>query len=191
MGNYRKNQVLKFIWLTITLLASCVPTFAQVEQSTGESEEASRLVDKPLNAVYFLSLDKPGIVKRIRYYAGNEIYIKLKKDKKLHNLTIINVGNGYIETFDKKILIEQVKSIRVYRKNLLTKIGKALPWAGLGYFGADMINPIFSGREAFVVTRGTVTVAGSLIVSGILIKLLSKRTYKLGKNRYIKTIEIF
>jgi translation initiation factor IF-1 len=147
-------------------------------------------VEKPENPIYFLSLEKPGRVKRIRFYEGDYISITFKDTKERYKAQITKITADRVEVLNTPLDLSKIGKVTLYNQNRLRAMGAIyLPAGGALYFLADMINPIFSGREAFQVRTGSVVVPLAMIGSGLLLHAFGKRNLKLNKNRYLRILE--
>lgn len=139
----------------------------------------------------YLVLDKPGRVKRIRFYVGDELIFKLTGDKHLYKDIIEAVSDTSIRVRGAWVPVEEIKLIKEYKEaNLLKQAIYFLPRAGIIYFLADTFNPVFTGGEVFV-SRSGVIVGGSLIAGSLILRLFAKRTYRINNYRTLKILETF
>ena len=136
-------------------------------------------------AVRFLALEKGGRKKRIKFFVGEEITIKLIDDKKKYKVTIQDIKEDVIVVKDTELNIKEIRSITMDNsKNntpLLQTATTYLPIAGLGYILLDVI-------DFAALATSTVLIGGTLFVGGLLLNLLKKRKFRLGKKRYLKTV---
>ncbi len=185
-----KNLCLIFILACLhTSIQAQIPT-KNKESTTGSPDQDKALVEQPENATYFLSLEKGGRKKRLRFYTGDKITITFKGMKEKFTPTITKITANRVEVADAFLDLSTVHKITLYnRGSFKAKVGSLLPAAGLLYFLGDMINPIFSGREAFQIKKGSIIVPATLIGTGLLLRALSKRTLKMNKNRYLRIME--
>lgn len=139
----------------------------------------------------YLVLDKPGRIKRIRYYTGDEIIFKLKGDKTTYNTIIQAVGDSTIKVRDTSIPIQGIHSITRHNENgFLYQAARILPKAGILYFLADTFNPVFRGEKPNV-SRSGVIVGSTLFVGGNALRLFKKRTFRINNYRTIKILQTF
>lgn len=175
-----------FLCFSYSLQAQKTP-----ENSSG-SQDSEKSLENPINATYFLSLEKPGRIKRVRFYVGDELTIKFKGSKKRVKHTITKIKKDTLELSNEVVDLQKIEKITLYSENGLLKAGaKYLPIAGLLFFLGDMINPVFSGKDPFQIRPGSIIFPGILIGSGLILKVFEKRTLKLNKNRYLKILEKF
>ncbi|QHT70081.1 hypothetical protein GXP67_27260 [Rhodocytophaga rosea] len=139
----------------------------------------------------FLILDKPGHVKRLRYYAGDELIFKLKGDRMKYKDVIEAVGDSTIKVRGADIPLRDIKSVIRYKQGgMLDQAIYILPRAGLLYFLADTFNPVFRGNDPDI-SRSGIVVGSSFIAGGLLLKLAKKRNYRINNFRRLRTLETF
>jgi hypothetical protein len=139
----------------------------------------------------YLVLDKPGRIKRIRYYSGDEIIFKLKGDITTYSTMIQAIGDSTILVRDTPIPIRNIHSITKHSENgFLYQAARILPKAGMLYFLADTFNPVFRGEKPDI-SRSGVVVGGTLIAGGYALKLFRKRTYRINNYRTLKILQTF
>jgi hypothetical protein len=139
----------------------------------------------------YLVMDKPGHIKRIRYYTGDEIIFKLKGDKTTYSTIIQAVGDSTIRVRDTDIPVNNIRSIIRHTENgFLYQASRILPKAGILYFLADTFNPIFRGEKPHV-SRSGVVVGSTLFLGGNALKLFRKRTLKVNNYRTLKILQTF
>ena len=139
-----------------------------------------------------LTLNKPGMVNRIRYYEKNEISFKLRGEHIVHtgNITHLN---------DSSFLLNELYPIRVndismvidYKKGYWARFLHRLTLtAGIMYYGIGTANrlifkdspPVFEGK--FVLTS-LAMVGGSFLFTPF-----TCRKYRINKNRYLKVLDV-
>lgn len=139
----------------------------------------------------FLALDKPGKVKRLRYYVGDEIKIKLKGDKLVYTDQIEEITDTSLVIRKTHIPIRNIRAVvRFKQGGLLNQAISKLPIAGAFYFLADTFNPVFYGGEVEV-SRSGIIVGSSLIASSFALRLVRKRTYRINQYRTLKVLQTF
>ena len=139
----------------------------------------------------YLVMDKPGRIKRIRYYTGDEIIFKLKGDKTTYSTILQAVGDSSIKVRDTNIPVKDIRSIIRHSENgFLYQVARILPKAGILYFVADTFNPIFRGEKPSI-SRSGIIVGGSLFAGGQALKLFRKKTLKVNSYRTLKILKTF
>jgi hypothetical protein len=139
----------------------------------------------------YLVLDKPGRIKRIRYYVGDEINFKLKEDKTTYSTLLQAVGDSTIKVRDTDIAISDIRSIIRHSENgFLYQAARILPKAGILYFVADTFNPLLRGEKPSV-SRSGIVVGSTLFAGGQALKLFRKRTLRINNYRTLKILRTF
>lgn len=139
----------------------------------------------------FLALEKKGAVKRIRFFKGDQIHFKLKGDKYRYHKVITAIDDNTITVAGTKIPIKNIRSVTIYNDLWLIHQGsKYLPIAGAAYLLIDLINPLLTngGGRDLRITPGTAIVSGSLTAAGLALNIFKKRTFRMGKNKYLKIL---
>jgi len=140
----------------------------------------------------YLVLDKPGKVKRIRFFPGSEITFRLKNDPVVYHDYITAVDDSSFTIFGTKVLIKEVDRIILRNHSWFVNQGSVLlPAAGLIYFLADNVNPLLRGQEGVSVSKGSMIVAGSLIGTGLVLRTFRKKQHRIGNNKRLRVLETF
>lgn len=147
--------------------------------SFGTTSEAQRI----------LAFDKRGKVKRVRYFEGNFIKLKLLDKSKISG-TITQIGDSTFKIEGKRILLDSVKTVfntqKLYGFNLL---GRIMITAGTAYLGVDSFNRLINNEDP-IVHESTIEAAGLLLGGGVVSLLISRRPYRISKRRPLKIIDI-
>jgi hypothetical protein len=139
----------------------------------------------------YLVLDKPGRVKRIRFYVGDEISFRLTGDRMVITDQITAVTDTSIVIRNTHVPIREISAIIIrYDNNLLNQAIYFLPRAGIVFFLADTINPLLNWGELRV-SRWGVTVGGSMVASSFVLRAFRTRTYRINDSRRLRTLETF
>ena len=131
-----------------------------------------------------LGLDKSGKVKRIHYYAGDHLKIKLlDKEKVSGRLDAIFDSSFVID--GRKILLSEVSTVYSTRK-AMRFLGGALMVSGTFYFGIDAINNILNYNSRGYIVSNSVWLPSAIMVGtgGILYLLSVRRTKVTGKGNF-------
>lgn len=163
---------------------------AQNEQGVGTRPEGENLKEKKdkkddFPERRFLSLEKNGAVKRIRFYENQNITFLLKNDDKIYNTLIQKVNKDNVMLMDVHIPLEEFDKIRVEYNRFYPRLFEFAFWVGgIGYFGLDMAN------NEFRMNNRSWQVPAGLLLSALAIKVIypRKRIYKLNHQKYLKTI---
>ena len=145
-----------------------------------------------LSKKYYLVLDKPGKVSRLRFYPGTQLTFKLTDDKRLYTGKIDAVRKRSIVIFNTELPIRDIRKIKVAQR---APMGQFLYGLGSGIRGAGtLFTLIGGGNYLFTDDRenGRVTFLAGLSALGVgqLFRGFNRRTYKINEYRQLKTIEI-
>ena len=141
----------------------------------------------------YLAFDKPGIVKRVRFYKGDQISIKTAQTEGFINDEILDIRNPNIEFSDGSIIqIDSITHIRVKNSNGFAKFRGVLSYvlitSGIGYFVIDAFNNSIDGNP--VLDEGTVAISGSFVAVGLLIRPWGRRIHKIQNNKRLFIIDM-
>jgi hypothetical protein len=174
---------------------------AQVEEEQAVETPGQRIrnpedtfrIEKPDYAEYFLALEKPGFVKRLRFYETERLDFKLKKESHWQKSLLVDIRKDYFVSDDfARIYFEDIKSVRIRRDSWFLNQGSILlPIAGLGYFLMDTLNPANRFEGEPVITNRNITLSGSLLMGGLLCQIFKTQRYRMGKWKYLKAIQKF
>ncbi len=137
-----------------------------------------------------LQMDKFGKNKSMNFYIGDEVTMKLSGEDGFHTVIIQDIlaDQSMIMTQFGPIHTDRIEAIRTFK---IKKVGK---WLSLSFwnFGASYV-----GYSLIAALVGEPLGWGVLIVGavcagvGLLAKLLfKKRTYRIGKRRGIRTLDL-
>lgn len=136
----------------------------------------------------FLVLEKNGANKRMRFYEGQELEFKLHGDIIRNKTRIQKIEEKSLIIQDVNIPLEDFASVRINTSSYYPNLFKfATLVGGAGYLGLDVIN---NGPE---MTRQSFITPAIFLGTHLLLRIFypNRKTYKLGKNKYLKTIIIF
>jgi len=133
---------------------------------------------------YYLTLNKPGVKKRIRFYIGDELKFKLKDEDFKRTATITAIDSNSITVNGvAKIPLEDFRVIQIGKKRLkgvrLIGTNGGLLFMALG--GANILLKR-NGSEAMIY-GGAVS-----LVAVQFLRLFENRNYKLNSYRYLRTV---
>ncbi|MBC7921140.1 MAG: hypothetical protein H7Z75_08600 [Ferruginibacter sp.] len=199
-------DVRKLVWPVLRLvllgmfLGSGSPMFGQIRQ-TEPGRENLLTAPAPKKALpptvsfqpqKYLALDKPGRMKRIRFFVGNEITFRLKGDPVTYHDVIAAVDDSSFTIFGTKVPLREVDRIVVRNQGWFLNQGAALlPLAGGIYFLADNLNPVLSGDGGFAIHRGSVVVGAGLVGAGLILRIFQVRQHKMNKRKQLRVLETF
>ena len=145
------------------------------------------------NAQKYLVFDKPGITKRVRFYAGEMIYFKSDKTKSLVQDEIVEINDPFIILNEMgSVHVDSITHFAIGNQNGFAKFRSALSGilitAGIGYFIIDSFNNGINNNDVF--DEKTVYASVPMLAFGILIKPWSRRKYKIGNNKRLFIIDM-
>ncbi|UTW67631.1 hypothetical protein KFE94_05840 [bacterium SCSIO 12643] len=138
----------------------------------------------PAFGQYSLGLDKKGKVKRIHFYAGDHIKIKLlTKEKVVGRIDAIYDSSFVIE--GRKINLTDVDRVYSVRKGLRF-LGGALVVSGSFFFTLDAINNILNySARGYVISNSVWLPSAIAVGTGAIIYFFSTRRTKVaGKGNF-------
>lgn len=137
-------------------------------------------------------LDKPGKVNRIRFYPGTQFRFKLTNDKQFYVGRIDAVRQQSLLILGTELSIQDIRKIKVDQQ---APTGRFLYGFGSGLRGVGtLFTLIGSGNYLLTNDRknGRITALAGVtsLGAGQLFRGFNRRTYKINKNRQLKTIEM-
>jgi hypothetical protein len=137
----------------------------------------------------YLALDKPSIghKNRLRFNAGDELWVKLRGEKKRYSLLIERLTDTSLVMGAVDFPLARIKSVTVRRPGGLRQAAAyLLPVAGGIFFLADTFNKSNGDRPN--VSNWGIRVGGGLAGTGLLLFLTRNRTYKINTYRSLKVL---
>jgi hypothetical protein len=133
---------------------------------------------------YYLTLNKPGIKKRTRFYIGDELKFKLKDEDFKRTATITAIDSNSITINGvAKIPLEDFRVIQITKTRI--KAARILGTSGgLLFMGLGLGNTLLKKDGS------TALISGGFIslVSVQFLRLFENRNYKLNSYRYLRTV---
>lgn len=184
---------MKPLFLTIiTYFFVIYLNYAQEQKAGGDNETrdttTNTLPKKEKEIRRFLALEKNGIDKRLRFYEGQEIQFRLKGDDRRNKAKIQKINEKSLIIQEVEIPLEEIESFRINTSSFYPNLFKFATLAGgVGYLGLDIVN---NGVE---MTRQSVITPAIFLGTHLLLRIFypNRKTYKLGGQKYLKTIIIF
>ena len=137
----------------------------------------------------FLSLDKGGKIKRIKFYEGDYIHIKTVDHLSHHGVISQLLDSSFILN-NQEVFINEVSSVvfknKSYGLNLISGVSFL---AGIGYFAIDTSNRLINDDKPKIHSNTSRSSLAFLSVA-IVSKVLSNKTYKVNKKHRLKIIDI-
>jgi hypothetical protein len=142
-----------------------------------------------LKSQKILALDKPGKVKRIRYYEGD--VISLKTDSGIWVRGEINrLLDSSLFIDNQQIHLSDIKSVQKTQKGFGWRLlAKVCINAASGYFLIDTSNRLINGDQPMV-HEGTIKASGIMYGVFFISSTIGNRKYRINKNRTLKIIDI-
>jgi len=144
-----------------------------------------------LPAQKFLQMDMFGKKKAMRFDIGDELMFKVKGDKNFYSVPIrdLNFETGEIILPKGQVLLSDIVEIQVISESISRKIlGRKLFVFGASFTGIGIFDAVVYGSTfgPIGITVGVVT-----LMSGILLRwVFKKRTFKVGKKRQLRIIDL-
>jgi len=141
------------------------------------------------NAQRIVAFDKKGKVKRVKYYEGELIKLKLlSKEVLVGSITQVTDTNFRIEL--REVELDSVKIVYNTQKLFGFKLlGKVLITAGTLYLSVDSFNRLIN-NEGPIVSESTIKAGSLLIGGGVISTLIARRPYRISKKRPLKIIDL-
>lgn len=183
----------KFLLLLVTSLFFGKLTSLGQTPDTAQTDSAK--VRVPVEVKYFMVLDKPGKVNRIRFYTGNKITFKLAGEKGRYHGQITDIKKYSIVLWEAEIPLRDIEKISIMKAGGmaggLSFLGRLLQGAG-GLFTLVGVSNYLLDVESGENSSAFLKYSASALVAGYLLTRSSRnRTYKINQSRRLKTIEQF
>ena len=179
-ATYIKCTMLR-LWFSVWLiLISAVPGIGQLSDSIRKK-----------TPTYFLVLQTNH--RRIKFYAGSQISFKLHDEQKRYTGRIQKINKRSLVFWDTEIALRDIHKIKTESRS---RSGKALAGVGALLRGAGGLFTLVGGANYVLVSEnrqdGKVTCLAGLssYVAGRALQGFRKRTYKINKNRRLKTYDL-
>ncbi|WP_375561054.1 hypothetical protein ACE193_00440 [Bernardetia sp. OM2101] len=133
---------------------------------------------------YYLTLNKPGRKKRIRFYVGDELKFKLKDEGFKRTATITAIDSNSISINGvAKIPLEDFRVIQISKKHIKA-VRLTVTTGGVLFMALGVGNTLLKkdGSEVMI-TAGFIS-----LVSIQFLRLFENRNYKLNSYRYLRTV---
>ncbi len=140
---------------------------------------------------YFLVLQTNH--RRIKFYEGSPISFKLHDERKRYSGRFQKINKRSLVFWDTEIALRDIKKIKVDSRS---RSGKAMAGVGSLLRGAGGLFTLVGGANYMLISEdrndGKVTFLAGLsgYVAGRALQGFRKRTYKINKNRKLKTYEL-
>jgi hypothetical protein len=141
----------------------------------------------------YLAFDKPGMIKRVRFYKGDKISLKTAEMKNFMGGEIQSVDPPYV-VFDEltKVHVDSVTHLRIDKNKGFDKFRSITSYvlivSSIGLTGIDMFNSAIDGDRAIDSNLLAVTVP--MLAVGLLIRPWGKRTHAIRNNKRLFIIDM-
>jgi hypothetical protein len=142
---------------------------------------------------YYLVLDKPGNITRLRFYTGQQLNFRLTGERQNYSGVITDIKKDAIVLHYTEIPLNEIERITIPQRantgRFLYGFGNGLRGVGSLFFLVGASNYVLKPQDR---ENGRITAQGGLgaFLAGQLFRGFNKRTYRLNHNRQLKTIEI-
>ncbi len=130
-------------------------------------------------------------LKTIQLYTGSPIEYKLKGEHKyhIHKMAALHDSMIIFEN-DSKILLSQIKAIKIHNANHLYPLFAGFfITGGVLFAGLDTFNNLIN-NQAKVVDERAVIAGASLIAAGLIIKQMAIKRVRMGKNKTLRILDL-
>lgn len=135
-----------------------------------------------------LVLDKPGRIKRLHYNVGDPLYVKLQNGQKVEGM-ISKIDSGKIVINEYLIHVTEID--KVYKERPIFSIFSPFLFVGgLIYGGSYILNDFIFGNGRPFERRSFLYPTAGAVSSGLLMRFLAYRRYKIGRCCDVKTIDL-
>lgn len=181
----------------LLVLALVFPSIAFTCFSQTADSSQANFVEKsiPAEPKYYLVLDKPGRVSRIRFYTGNKITFKLDGEKRAYSGQITDINKYSLVMWDTEIPLRDIRKIRLANTSTVSSglqfLGQLLKMGGLLFTvvgGGNYLLDVEPGDNTLTFLKYT---AGAFVAGQIITSTSRNRTYKINQRNRLKTIEQF
>ncbi len=146
-------------------------------------QETNPLLFPDTSTGRYLVLDKPGFVKRIRFYPGTRIKFKLKGESTKYEAVLQAVGEKSIIVFDTPIFLDEISKI------YYTKPGSFLPLASGSLTSGGFLFALLGSLNGLTRNNFDLIVPGVLFVAlGQAVKPFYQKSYRIKGNRRLRTL---
>lgn len=136
-----------------------------------------------------VAFDKRGKVKRVRYYEGQRIKLKLNKGR-LVDGPITGIKTKSFLVGAEEIFLDSVSKVfNTQKLSGLKLVGGVFITAGAVYFPLDTFNRLIND-DSPVANEKSAMVSGAFLGGGALLLLISNKGYKISSKRPLKIIDL-
>jgi len=136
----------------------------------------------------YLLLTKKNRPYRVKYYAGDEMRFKLKGEKHYYKALIKGFESRKIIFHYYSIDLSEIEVIDVSGKNFTVFSFRSSPGkllvSGMALLAIDQFNQTVIREEPFGVNGNLAIVGGAISLTGIVLKLIQKKRWKMLKPKH-------
>ncbi len=141
----------------------------------------------------YLVFDKPGLVKRVRFYPNEELTFKTSKSGIYIRDKIVGFeGQTVLFQNTLEVNVDSIKFIKVGNVSTFSKVRSVvsgvLITSGVGYLIIDSFNNGINSKDVF--DPKTLNASAIMILAGVIIKPWSNRRHKIGNNKRLYIIDM-
>jgi len=137
----------------------------------------------------YLLLKKRNRPYKVLFQVGEKLRFKLKGERFFTESMITGFGDNYVQFHYFKIALDEFSVIDVKDKKFtvfsFTSGPGKLMISGVALLSVDQFNQIIIRHEPFNINGDIAKIAGSLTLSGILLRLIQKKKWKLYKKSHL------
>ena len=138
-----------------------------------------------------VALDKKGKQKRIHFYEGDKIRVRLTSKEKVSGIIDAIYDSSFVVQ-GRKVLLNEVTTMYSTRP-VFKYLGAVFVTGGLFYTGIDVVNNAFKSENNYVFSQNTLVYAGTSVGVGLVLMYFGTRrtrVYEKGTLRIFNTTPI-
>lgn len=145
------------------------------------------LISGAFNAVAqkILVLDKPGRVKRLRYFVGDKIQIITSDNSRISG-EISVIGDSTITIEENKVVLSEISAV-VKKRRFFSFTGTLLSTAGV-FFGSIYLVNVAIDKDTKLDENAYVL--GGVLVSGVVLSLFKEKKFKVKDKGRLKILDV-
>ena len=130
-----------------------------------------------------IGLDKKGKQKRLHFYEGDRLRVKLVSNEKVHGRIDAIYDSSFV-IHGRKILLSEVRTVYSSRP-AFKYLGALFVIGGLFYTGIDIVNNAITPENNYVFSQNTLMYAGTSVGIGLVLSYFgTRRTNVYQKNTF-------
>ncbi|MCH8329996.1 MAG: hypothetical protein IH946_01225 [Bacteroidetes bacterium] len=141
----------------------------------------------------FLAMNKGGKVKRLYFYEGTDISIKVHDDRTLYTGKLTGFKKDAIILDKTDIPIKEIRMLKLKKKlginSLFGKFSEGLLVSSIGYLSFDLLNGRYFNYNS-VVYHSTPYTVGSLLLGAWIFHQLTIRRHRIRGKKSLQIIDL-